>query len=70
MQSGGFGTPKDFFGIFGTRPFPYCLDHKLTFDRLREVHHGFIHETYHKSIIDGHYVYHSEETEMLTIPSP
>ena len=48
----------------------HTADHKLTFDRLRGVHRGFIHGTYHKSIIDGHYMYHSEVTEMLTIPSP
>ena len=41
----------------------------LTFDRICEIHRGLIHDTYHKSILGGHYVYHGEETEMLTILS-
>ncbi len=52
--SGGLGKPKVFFGIIGTRP---AAAQKLITKRSPVA------------LIGGHYVYHCEETEMLTIPS-
>ena len=45
------------------------ITNRLTFDRPCEVHRGLIHDIYLKSILGSHYMYHCEETEMLTIPS-
>ena len=72
--SGGLGRPKVFFGIIGTRPF---LDRMMAHgSRLI----GFVRFTAGwymilitkrspVALLGGHYVYHCEETEMLTVPS-
>jgi len=75
-SSGGLGKPKVFFGIIGMRP--PSLSHCRP--RGSYVDIGFLRFTAGwymiiitkrspVALLGGHYVYHCEETEMLTIPS-
>jgi hypothetical protein len=73
--SGGLGRPKVFFGIIGTPPrgvrFTLSIPHvRIGFVRFTAGWYMIlITKRSPVALLGGHYVYHCEETEMLTIPS-
>jgi SacI homology domain len=80
--SGGLGKSKVFFGLIGTLPRPLwfrnelgCPTHRRCFLVLGFVRFTagwymiLITKRTPVALFGGHYVYHCEETEILTIPS-